>query len=93
VVLPAAHGAGFLTLTETPGGAKRVEAWEPGRDTPVASFEDLPGFGKRDPFERDISTLTLDKRLFWIPDARILVVVPPAADKLHVYQVGSAAKK
>jgi hypothetical protein len=93
MVLPAVHGAGFLTLTETPGGAKRVEAWEAGRDMPVATFEDLPGFGKRDPFERDISTLTLDKRLFWIPDARILVVIPPAADKLHVYQVAPAAKK
>ncbi|HKA05633.1 MAG TPA: hypothetical protein VKD71_00155 [Gemmataceae bacterium] len=93
MALPAVHGSGFLTLTETPGGAKRVEAWESGRDTPVTSFEDLPGFGKRDPFERDISTLTLDKRLFWIPDARILVVIPPAADKLHIYQVAPAAKK
>ncbi|HKB00746.1 MAG TPA: hypothetical protein VKD90_00940, partial [Gemmataceae bacterium] len=49
----------------------------------------LPGFdGKRDPFERD-NPLPLDKRLFLVPEAGILVVVPPTADRLHVYKLAA----
>ena len=58
-------------------------------DKPLATFDDLPGFdGKRDPFERNNPNLALDQRLFWVPDAGVLIVVPPAADRLHVYRVG-----
>src|SRR5262245_38722700 len=86
-VIPAATGPAYLTVI--PDGAKRVVGvWMPNQETPAATFTDLPGFdGRRDPFERDNPTLALDKRLFLIPPARVLVVVPPAADRLLVYKV------
>ncbi|MBO0699777.1 MAG: hypothetical protein J2P46_15375, partial [Zavarzinella sp.] len=89
--VPAVYGGAFLTVTDVPAGApagaKRVTVWEPGRAAPTATFDGLPGFdGKHDPFERD-NPLALDKRLFLVPEAGILVVVPPAADKLHVYKL------
>jgi hypothetical protein len=89
--VPAVHGSSFVTVTDLPSGAgQRVSLWEAGRNQPVKTFDGLPGFdGKRDPFERDNPSLTLDKRLFWVPDAGTLVVVPPAADKLHVYKVNA----
>jgi hypothetical protein len=93
--IPAVHGGGFLTVTDVPkseqptpaDGAKRVAVWEPGKDAPSVKFDGLPGFdGKRDPFERD-NPLALDKQLFLVPEAGILVVVPPTADRLHVYKL------
>ena len=55
---------------------------------PVTKFDGLPGFdGGRDAFERNVAPLALDRRLFLVPEAGILVVVPPAADKLHVYKL------
>ena len=70
------------------GENRPIAVWEPGRDAPIAGFDNVPGFdGKRDPFERDNPNLALDKRLFLVPDARVLVVLPPAADKLHVYKI------
>jgi hypothetical protein len=96
--VPAVHGGGFLTLTDVPpgeraklpAGAKRIAVWETGRAAPVATFDGLPGFdARRDPFERD-NPLVPDKRLFLVPDAGILVVVPPTADKLHVYKLDPA---
>ena len=70
-----------------------MTVWKKGKDAPLAQFDDLPGFdGKRDPFERDNPTLALDHRLFLVPDAKILIVVPPAANKLHVYRVESGKK-
>jgi hypothetical protein len=97
--VPAVHGGGFLTVSDIPPaeqgkqptGARRVSVWETGRDTPVAKFDGLPGFdGMRDAFVRDVAPLALDKRLFLVPEAGILVVVPPTADKLHVYRLDAA---
>ena len=86
--IPAVHGSWFVTLADAGGGAKKVDLWEAGKEAPIASFNNLPGLdGKRDPFERDNLNLAVDKRLLLVPDARILVVLPPAADKLHVYKV------
>ena len=86
--IPAVHGSWFVTLADAAAGAKKVDLWESGKNAPIASFDSLPGFdGKRDPFERDNPNLAIDKRLLLVPDARILVVLPPAADKLHVYKV------
>jgi hypothetical protein len=86
--IPAVHGSWFVTLADAAAGAKKVDLWESGKNAPIASFDNLPGFdGKRDPFERDNPNLAIDKRLLLVPDARILVVLPPAADKLHVYKV------
>jgi hypothetical protein len=89
--VPAVHGNWYLTLAPNakgPAGAQRVSVWEAGKDAPIAEFDDLPGFdGKRDPFERDNPTLALDRRLFLVPEAKVLVVVPPAANKLHVYRL------
>lgn len=94
--VPAVQGNWFLTLAASmkgPSGAQRVSVWQMGMDAALAEFEDLPGFdGKRDPFDRDNPTLALDRRLFLVPDAKILIVVPPAANKLHVYRVEPGKK-
>jgi hypothetical protein len=94
--VPAVHGHWYLTLVPNakgPAGAQRVTVWETGKESPLAEFDDLPGFdGKRDPFERDNPTLALDRRLFLVPEAKVLVVVPPAANKLHVYRLDAPKK-
>src|SRR5262249_52508874 len=95
-VVPAVHGNWFVTLAPNakgPEGAQRVSVWEVSKNAPLVERDDLPGFdGKRDPFERDNPTLALDRRLFLVPDAKLLVVVPPAANKLHVYRVEGGKK-
>lgn len=94
--VPAVHGNWFVTLAPNakgPEGAHRVSVWEAGKTAPLVERDDLPGFdGKRDPFERDNPTLALDRRLFLVSEAKILVVVPPAANKLHVYRVDAGKK-
>lgn len=93
-IVPALQGTGHLTLSVPgAGGQRSVSVWGAAADRPLLTFDNLPGFdGKRDPFERDNPNLALDQRLFWVPDARVLIVVPPAAGKLHVYQVGAGKK-
>jgi cell division septation protein DedD len=86
-VVPAIQGIGNLELSGAVGSKQEVTVSLPG-STKSETFADLPGFdGKRDPFERDNPNLTLDKRLFLVPDAKVLVVIPPAAKMLHVYGV------
>jgi hypothetical protein len=89
--VPALHGNQFLTVAPAGKGgadAKIISIWEPGKDTPLASFDNLPGFdGKMDPFERANPNLGIDRKLMLVPDAKILIVIPPAANKLHVYKV------
>jgi hypothetical protein len=92
-VLPAIEGSGYVALTGTPGGKRQLAVWGPAIDKPMGVFDELPGFeGRKDPFLRENPNLSLDKRLFWVPDARVLVLVPPTADKLHVYRIGEAKK-
>jgi len=89
-MIPAVEGAGYVSLSGPPTGKRTVTVWGSAADKPLATFDDLPGFdGKRDPFQRDNPNLALDHRLFWVPAARVLIVVPPAADRLHVYAVGA----
>ena len=89
-VVPAVEGAGHLSVSGPPAGKRTVAVWGSAADKPLATFDDLPGFnGQRDPFQRDNPNLALDHRLFWVPSARVLIVVPPAADRLHVYAVGA----
>lgn len=95
-VVPSVHGNWYLTIAPAakgPAGAQRVNVWQMGQDTPIAELADLPGFdGKRDPFERDNPTLALDRKLFLVPEAKILLVIPPAANKLHVYRIEAGKK-
>lgn len=94
--VPAVHGNWYLTLAPNakgPADAKLVQIWEMGKDTAIQEFNDVPGFnGKRDPFERDTPTLALDRKFFLIPEAKVMVVLPPAANKLHVYRIGAMKK-
>ena len=92
-VLPALQGTGWVTISKAAEGkpaiARRVTVRATDAAEPAIVFDDLPGFdGRRDPFDRDTAGLPFDKRLFYIPAAKILVVVPTTADKLHVYKVG-----
>jgi hypothetical protein len=87
-VVPAVEGAGFVSLTAPAAGKRTISVFGSATDKPLATFDDVPGFdGKHDPFERDNPNLALDHRLFWVPDAGVLIVVPPMADRLHVYAV------
>jgi hypothetical protein len=89
-VVPALEGTGHLSVSGPAAGKRTVRVWGPAADKPLATFDDLPGFnGQRDPFQRDNPNLALDHRLFWVPPARVLILVPPAADRLHVYAVGA----
>jgi hypothetical protein len=89
--VPAVHGNLYLTLAPNakgPADAQIIRVWEMGKDTAIQEFDDLPGFnGKRDPFERDTPTLALDRKFFLVPEAKVMIVLPPAANKLHVYRV------
>lgn len=86
-MVPAVQGTGHLTITGPAGGKQTVAVWGAG-DKPLATFDSLPGFtGERNPFERDNPNLALDHRLFWVPDAGVLIAVAPTGDKLHVYPV------
>ncbi|HVK10288.1 MAG TPA: hypothetical protein VM597_16090, partial [Gemmataceae bacterium] len=92
VSLPAVHGTDFLTIADAANGAKAVAVWR-GGEQPAATFTTLPGFdGNKDPFERDNPTLALDKRLFLVPEANVLVVVPPAGDRFVLYPLTPAKK-
>jgi hypothetical protein len=92
VSLPATHGTDFLTIADAANNAKTVAVWR-GGDRPAMEFTTLPGFdGKKDPFERDNPALALDKRLFLVPDANVLVVVPPVGDRFILYPLAPAKK-
>jgi hypothetical protein len=87
-VVPAVEGAGYLTLTGPAAGKRSIAVFGLAADKPLATFDNLPGFdGMRDPFERDNPNLALDHKLFWVPSAGVLIVIPPAADKVHAYAV------
>jgi hypothetical protein len=82
-----------VSLSGPATGKRSILIWGAAADKPLASFDNVPGFnGVRDPFERDNPNLALDHRLFWVPDAGVLIVVAPAADRLHVYPVGPGKK-
>jgi hypothetical protein len=88
LMVPAVRGAGFVTLSGPANGKRSVAVIGSATDKPLASFDNVPGFdGTYDPFERNNPNLALDQRLFWVPDAGVLIVVPPAADRVHVYRV------
>jgi hypothetical protein len=89
VLLPAVQKGGHLHLTPpVANGYRKVSVIPDGMAPALATFENLPSYdGKRDTFERDATALTLDQRIIYVPDAKIIVVVPPAANKLHVFKV------
>jgi hypothetical protein len=88
-ILPGVHKTGFLQITPPgAGGLRKVTVVGDGGMT-LATYENLPSYdGKRDTFERDAHPLTLDQRITYIPDAKVIVVIPPAGNKLHVFKVG-----
>jgi hypothetical protein len=88
--IPAIEGAGYLTLSGPANGKRSVAVFGSAADKPLATFDgNLPGFdGTYDPFERNNPNLSLDQRLFWVSDAGVLIVIPPAADRVHVYRIG-----
>ena len=94
--VPAAHGNWYLTLSPNakgPADARIIRIWEMGKDTAIQEFDDLPGFnGKRDPFERDTPSLALDRKFFLMPEAKVMIVLPPVANKLHVYRIDAMKK-
>lgn len=86
--LPSAVGGAFLhSGPPSKTGQRKISVVIQGGRV-LATLDNLPSYdGKRDPFERDAHPLTLDQRLTFIPDARVIVVIPPAGNKLHVVKV------
>lgn len=81
MLLPGTSAAGTIQVTDGANGAKKIAVRE--GDKVVKEWSDLPGFdGKKDPFERESTTISIDKRLIYIPEAKVLAVVPSAANKI-----------
>jgi WD40 repeat protein len=87
-VIPAVQGEGYVTVTDIENGGKLISVFQGNDDKPTDAFDTLPGFdGRKDPFERDQAIRFWDKRLFLIPSAKILVGIPPQADRLRVVKL------
>jgi len=83
-VLPASHGDAFLKM-QPPGKDGPVTVHRPDRAEPVATVME-PAFAvPRDGVTR--GGLPYDKRVFLIPDARLLVVIPTSADRLILHRL------
>ena len=85
--LPALHGGFYLSVANPTGNAS-VSVHLTGDSRTLVTLTDVdglsgpggpPGGGNR-------GTLGLDKRLFLIPQAQLIVTLPPAGDKLHLYR-------
>jgi hypothetical protein len=90
--LPALHGSYYLALDNPfnvhPNQAKErlpVAVHMLGDARPLITLPSLEGLDRPDIFNRNAS-LPLDKRLFLVPDARLLVTIPLTADKLYLHR-------
>jgi hypothetical protein len=88
--VPAHHGSFFLRLDPKPGnqGLGRLFVYVAGQEEPFAHLEDVEGvlpeqvaFGGG-----NAAKLTPDQRVHFIPDARLIVTVSAANDRLILYR-------
>jgi len=92
VLIPAVTGKWVAQLEVTKIGSDeqytKLTVREEGKPDPLAVFDAIPGFdGKKDPFQREINQMTTDRRVWLIPEAKVLVTIPPSANKLQFFPV------
>jgi hypothetical protein len=99
-VLPALHGSSYLSLRREGGrfpgeGTMRVAVHMLGDSRPLVTLNDLDGLEAPGRFGLGGASLPLDKRLFLIPQAKLVVVVPHTADRLllHRFDLDEALEK
>ena len=81
--VPAVHGNYYLSVTNV-GGKSAAAFHMIGDFRPLVTLSDLDGLdGPGGPQQ---GPLPLEKRLFLIPRGGLIVTVPPAQDKLHLYR-------
>jgi hypothetical protein len=81
--LPARHGVYYLA-TQTADGKSRLAVYLPGHSQPVC---DLPDAEVMTRTEAEVGAKTdflQDKRIHWLPDAKLLVTIPPGDGRLLV---------
>lgn len=103
VLLPAHHGHYYLALHLEQGprpdrreNDARVTVHLEGDTRPLVTLPALEGLSQPDPFRpQGPASLPLDKRVHFIPDAKLIVVIPDAADRLllHRFDVMQALEK
>ena len=92
-LVPAVSGKWFVQLQSDNKGADeqftKIVIREEGKAEPIASFDAIPGYdGKKDPFQREINQMPTDRRVWLIPEAKVLITVPPTANKLLFFPIG-----
>ena len=92
-LIPAVTGKWVLQLETAKAGTDeqqftKITVREDGKPDALAVFDNIPGFdGKKDPFQREINQMATDRRLWLIPEAKVLVTIPPSANKLQFFPV------
>jgi hypothetical protein len=97
--LPAEHGSYFMHLepagedvTGRPPGNKAkggsISFFLPGNDRPFARVNDIEGVAhERIAYGNPEDKILFDRRVHFIPDAKLLVTIPPTNDRLLVYRL------
>jgi hypothetical protein len=83
-LVPAVHGPYVLSLVAPPDGANPdVSVYRDDGGPPVKALGGVEGAAENVQGEPPVA-LPLDRRLFLIPEAKLLVVIPPSLDRLIV---------
>jgi hypothetical protein len=87
--LPAVHGGYYLSVNrpdraDWEGKRTTVTVHLAGDARPLATLSDLEGLDVSRELGRSDTRLPLDKRLFLIPLAKLVVTIPAARDRLHL---------
>jgi hypothetical protein len=87
--LPATHGRGYLrlsSLNKWPGDANpNLSVQMLGLDKPLATLNLPEGLDLAEGFGRQ-GGLSMDRRLTWVPGAKVLAILPVAADKVILHR-------
>lgn len=66
----------------------KISVLSKSKQSQIASFENIPGFdGKKDPFQREVNQMPVDRRLWLIPESKVLITIPPSGDKLQFFPI------
>jgi hypothetical protein len=93
-LIPATHGNTYLQVSPPPGdpfpreGSKyKAAVFLTGDSRPLVQLGELEGLRVTQQFGRgDASTLPLQKRVFFIPTAKVIIVLSPTHDKLYLHR-------
>jgi hypothetical protein len=84
----AVNGPLYLTISDRNPATGAAVLTVTGPSGPYARYPDVPGYdGVKRPFEKVSDDLAKDRRIVLIEEAKLLVVVPPTADKLHLFRL------